>query len=62
MSAVTEQEEDDVQIPVPELLGVLLDMEGSDLHISTYSAPQVRERELLGHHRPPARCAKVDLR
>jgi hypothetical protein len=26
--------EDDVQVPVPELLGKLLEMEGSDLHLT----------------------------
>ena len=42
MSTVTEQEETDVQIPVPELLGVLLDMEGSDLHLTAGAPPVVR--------------------
>ena len=42
MSAVTEQDETDVQIPVPELLGVLLDMEGSDLHLTAGAPPVVR--------------------
>jgi twitching motility protein PilT len=36
------QQEDDVQIPVPELLGALLDMEGSDLHLTAGSPPVVR--------------------
>jgi twitching motility protein PilT len=35
-------QEDDTQIPVPELLGVLLDMEGSDLHLTAGSPPVVR--------------------
>ena len=42
MSGVTEQEETDVQVPVPELLGVLLDMEGSDLHLTAGAPPVVR--------------------
>ncbi|MGZ8630571.1 MAG: type IV pilus twitching motility protein PilT [Actinomycetota bacterium] len=37
-----QQEEEDVQIPVPELLGALLDMGGSDLHLTAGSAPVVR--------------------
>ena len=36
------QHEDDTQIPVPELLGTLLDMEGSDLHLTAGSPPVVR--------------------
>jgi twitching motility protein PilT len=35
-------QEDDVQIPVPELLGALLQMEGSDLHLTAGSPPVVR--------------------
>jgi twitching motility protein PilT len=35
-------QDDDTQIPVPELLGVLLDMEGSDLHLTAGSPPVVR--------------------
>jgi twitching motility protein PilT len=41
MSMNTPQE-DDVQIPVPELLGALLQMEGSDLHLTAGSPPVVR--------------------
>jgi twitching motility protein PilT len=37
-----QQEEEDVQIPVPELLGALLDLGGSDLHLTAGSAPVVR--------------------
>ena len=36
------QAEDDVQVPIPELLGALLDMEGSDLHLTAGSPPVVR--------------------
>ena len=36
------QEENDVQIPIPELLGKLLDAEGSDLHLTAGSPPVVR--------------------
>ena len=36
------QQEGDVQVPVPELLGVLLDMQGSDLHLTAGSPPVVR--------------------
>ena len=36
------QVEDDVQVPIPELLGALLDMEGSDLHLTAGSPPVVR--------------------
>jgi twitching motility protein PilT len=35
-------QDDDTQIPVPELLGVLLDMDGSDLHLTAGSPPVVR--------------------
>src|ERR1700675_3384260 len=48
MSGVTEQEETDVQVPVPELLGVLLDMEGSDLHLTAGAPPTVGTRGELG--------------
>jgi twitching motility protein PilT len=34
--------EDDVQVPVPELLGKLLEMEGSDLHLTAGTPPTVR--------------------
>jgi twitching motility protein PilT len=36
------QEEEDVQVPIPELLGALLDHGGSDLHLTAGSAPVVR--------------------
>jgi twitching motility protein PilT len=36
------QQEGDVQVPVPELLGVLLDKRGSDLHLTAGSPPVVR--------------------
>ncbi len=36
------QQEDDLQVPVPELLGRLLDAEGSDLHLTAGSPPVVR--------------------
>jgi twitching motility protein PilT len=35
-------QEDEVQVPVTELLGVLLDMEGSDLHLTSGAPPVVR--------------------
>ncbi len=41
MSSVVQQEED-VQIPVPELLGALLEKGGSDLHLTAGSPPMVR--------------------
>src|ERR671936_86438 len=41
MSSVIQQEED-IQIPVPELLGALLDKGGSDLHLTAGSPPMVR--------------------
>ena len=40
--SMTTPHEDDTQIPIPELLGVLLDMEGSDLHLTAGSPPVVR--------------------
>ena len=36
------QEENDIQVPVPELLGALLDHEGSDLHLTAGAPPVVR--------------------
>ena len=36
------QQEEDVQIPVPELLALLLEMEGSDLHLTAGAPPVVR--------------------
>src|SRR5215468_6672489 len=54
MSMNTPQE-DDAQIPVPELLGVLLQMEGSDLHLTAGSPPVVRlHGELERMERYPA--------
>ena len=29
---------------------------------AVHSPVHIRKRELLGHHRPPSRCAKLDLR
>jgi twitching motility protein PilT len=34
--------EDDLQVPIPELLGKLLEMEGSDLHLTAGTPPTVR--------------------
>ena len=36
------QAEEDVQIPIPELLGALMDNEGSDLHLTAGSPPVLR--------------------
>src|SRR6266705_834048 len=47
MSSVVQEE--DLQIPVPELLGVLLDLEGSDLHLTTGGTPVVRVNGELQH-------------
>ena len=47
--------EDDVQVPVPELLGRLLDMNGSDLHLTAGTPPTVRihgELERLEEYPP----------
>ena len=41
MSSVV-QEEQDTQVPIPELLGTLLDLEGSDLHLTAGVPPVVR--------------------
>jgi twitching motility protein PilT len=41
MSAVAPPE-DDLQVPVPELLGKLLEMKGSDLHLTAGTPPTVR--------------------
>jgi twitching motility protein PilT len=41
MSSVM-QEEHDVQVPVPELLGKLLDHNGSDLHLTAGAPPTIR--------------------
>ena len=54
MSSVIQQEED-VQIPVPELLGALLEKGGSDLHLTAGSPPMVRvhgELEPAGEYPP----------
>ena len=45
--------EDDLQVPVPELLGKLLEMKGSDLHLTAGTPPTVRvhgELERLGDY------------
>jgi twitching motility protein PilT len=42
MSMAPPQQEDDLQVPVPELLGRLLDAGGSDLHLTAGSPPVVR--------------------
>jgi twitching motility protein PilT len=45
--------EDDLQVPVPELLGKLLEMNGSDLHLTAGTPPTVRvhgELERLGDY------------
>ena len=39
---MTQPQEDDTQIPIPELLGALLKLEGSDLHLTAGSPPVVR--------------------
>ena len=47
--------EDDLQVPVPELLGKLLEMNGSDLHLTAGTPPTVRvhgELERLGDYPP----------
>jgi twitching motility protein PilT len=41
MSTVV-QDDEDLQVPVPELLGKLLDREGSDLHLTAGAPPTVR--------------------
>src|SRR5436309_9092096 len=40
--STTVQQEDDVQVPVPELLVALLEREGSDLHLTAGAPPVVR--------------------
>jgi twitching motility protein PilT len=42
MSTTEARHEDDTQVPIPELLGVLLDMEGSDLHLTAGAPPVIR--------------------
>ncbi|MEP6759638.1 MAG: type IV pilus twitching motility protein PilT [Actinomycetota bacterium] len=47
--------EDDLQVPVPELLGKLLEAKGSDLHLTAGTPPTVRvhgELERLGEYPP----------
>jgi twitching motility protein PilT len=47
--------EDDLQVPVPELLGKLLEMNGSDLHLTAGTPPTVRvhgELERLADYPP----------
>src|ERR671937_479855 len=54
MSSVIQQEED-IQIPVPELLGALLEKGGSDLHLTAGSPPMVRvhgDLEVAGEYPP----------
>ena len=41
MSTVAPPDED-IQVPVPELLGWLLDLNGSDLHLTAGTPPTVR--------------------
>ena len=41
MTVSMNMQEDDVQVPVTELLGALLDMEGSDLHLTAGAPPTV---------------------
>jgi twitching motility protein PilT len=40
--SMTQNDGDDQQIPIPELLGALLKLEGSDLHLTAGSPPVVR--------------------
>ncbi len=40
--SVAQEQEGEVQVPVPELLGVLLDRAGSDLHLTAGTPPVVR--------------------
>src|ERR671925_2277749 len=54
MSSVVHQEED-IQVPVPELLGALLEKGGSDLHLTAGSPPMVRvhgDLEVAGEYPP----------
>ena len=47
--------EDDLQVPIPELLGKLLEMQGSDLHLTAGTPPTVRvhgELERLDDYPP----------
>jgi twitching motility protein PilT len=47
MSSVVQEE--DLQVPIPELLGVLLDLDGSDLHLTAGVPPVVRINGDLQH-------------
>jgi twitching motility protein PilT len=40
--SVLQGQEDDIQVPVPELLGKLLEMSGSDLHLTAGIQPTIR--------------------
>jgi len=40
--SMTLQKEEDIQVPIPELLMVLLDLHGSDLHLTAGAPPVVR--------------------
>jgi twitching motility protein PilT len=40
--SVVAQQEEDIQVPVPELLGKLLEMDGSDLHLTSGTPPTIR--------------------
>ena len=42
MTMTTPVQEDESHVPVPELLGILLDMNGSDLHLTAGAPPVVR--------------------
>ena len=42
MSSTAPEHESDIQVPVPELLGRLLEMKGSDLHLTAGAPPTVR--------------------
>src|SRR5712691_9445144 len=48
MSSVV-QDAEDLQVPIPELLGVLLDLDGSDLHLTAGVPPVVRINGDLQH-------------
>src|SRR6266496_4072562 len=48
MSSVV-QDAEDLQVPIPELLGVLLDLDGSDLHLTAGVPPVVRVNGELQH-------------
>ena len=42
MNTVMQPDQEDVQIPVPELLAALLELGGSDLHLTAGTPPTVR--------------------